>query len=160
MHSLPSAEAWLCKRVWCFPLYVKHLRSDLHTWMRCLPRQLKHKFACFAKSAFLDRLGLEGFAARNIMRLLATGVKLICLIRPFRGFLIRNIHVVWRGIIFYRFVGLRWGFRWDWLNSLCSSRSEDDIAQRRSPSHSLGAACRSQAQATSSCICNLSCKYL
>ena len=35
------------------------------------------------------------------------------------------------------------------------SRSEDDIAQRRLPSHPLGAACRSQAQSTSkSCICN------
>ena len=39
------------------------------------------------------------------------------------------------------------------------SCSEDDIAQKKT-SHSLGAVCHSQAQATSSCICNLSCKYL
>ena len=32
------------------------------------------------------------------------------------------------------------------------SRLEDDIAQRRPPSHSLNAACRSQAQSTSSCL--------
>ena len=40
------------------------------------------------------------------------------------------------------------------------SRSEDDIAQRRPPSHPLGATCRSQAQTTSPCTCNLNCKYL
>ena len=39
------------------------------------------------------------------------------------------------------------------FNRSTAVRSEDDIAQKKT-SHSLGAACRSQAQATSSCICN------